>query len=627
MKKIRLLLSFLPCLLVAVQSKAETKTFNVTSGAWGTAGNWLPSGVPTITDTVLIPVGKTVTGLSGGAVNNCAALGVAGTLIFSGGNPRYLTVNGDVLITGTITMSGSNGYYFNFKGSNFVVMNTATWTLGTSTSNESGIRFSDTDTATIISAIPIGSIIVNSGMLKLGSDITCATAKSSAVTVDAGATLDANNFKLTCSNGAKTLNVNGKLVITGATFAESVTGFETRTIGADGIIEMGGSVATQTLDVKLNYQNLIIKKAAGEVKVEGGNITLGKTLTLTSGNLVLEGFDIIMSGVQGGSESSHVVTTGAGSLKVNNVGASVVLFPVGPSTSLYSPLSISNSGTADNFKVRVSSSFTNAVNLPNKVVNAEWNISEDVAGGSNATLGFKWQQSQEGSELNKTSNFVAGHYVGSAWTETAITPPGAGNFEASISSVTSFSPFGVGNTTGFLNDALPVKILSFNALPGSQGNLLQWKVAAEINMNSYEVERSANGRSFSSLGRIGANHGTAYSFNDLQPEKSVNYYRLKLINADGKYSYSQVIAINSKSSRGLKLLGNLAHGNLFVLFSPAGTNASLSITNTLGARLLVQKLSPGSQQTTLNVGMLPAGTYQLSYTSNGKVETERFVKQ
>jgi hypothetical protein len=498
--------------------------------------------------------------------------------------------------------------------------------LGTSASNECGIRYSDTDTATIISAIPIGSIIVNSGMLKLGSDITSSTARTSAVTVDAGAILDANNFKLTCSNAAKTLTINGKLVVTGATFADSFTGFDTRTMGSDGVIEMGGSVAVQTLDINLNYQHLVINKAAGEVALEGGNITLGKSLTLNSGNIVLQDNDIIAGSVLGGSSGSYVATTGAGGLKISNVGATPSMFPVGPSISLYSPLTISNSGTTDNFKVRVSSNFTNPVNLPNKVVNAEWNISEDVAGGSNATLGFQWQQSQEGSDLDKTANFVAGHYTAGEWTETPITPPGAPNFEASLSNVTSFLPFAVGNTTAFYSGVLPVKILSFNVIQGSQGNLLQWKVAAEINMNSYEVERSVNGRSFSSLGRVKASQSTSYSFSDLQPDKTVSFYRLKLIGADGKYSYSQVIAIQTKSSS-LKLLGNLVRDNLFVGFAAAGSNASLSVTNISGATLLVQRLSPGSQQATLNLSMLRAGTYQVTYTTNERRESQRFVKQ
>jgi hypothetical protein len=135
-----------------------------------------------------------------------------------------------------------------------------------------------------------------------------------------------------------------------------------------------------------------------------------------------------------------------------------------------------------------------------------------------------------------------------------------------------------------------------------------------------------NGRVFISLGRVGANQGTAYSFVDPHPEKTVTYYRLKIINADGKFSYSQVIAVNSKNSGDLKVLGNLVHENLFVLFSPAGDNATLRITNMLGARVLVQNLSTGSQQATVNVTMLPAGTYQLLYRSNGIVETQRFVK-
>ena len=53
----------LPLFLILVHTAvfAGTKTYNVTSGNWNTAANWMPSGVPTAADDVVIPSGKTVT--------------------------------------------------------------------------------------------------------------------------------------------------------------------------------------------------------------------------------------------------------------------------------------------------------------------------------------------------------------------------------------------------------------------------------------------------------------------------------------------------------------------------------------------------------------------------------------
>ncbi|MES2429928.1 MAG: G8 domain-containing protein [Bacteroidota bacterium] len=110
MKKI--LLATLTLFLIHCVS-AQTNTFTATASGWNTAGNWSLGIIPTSSHDVIIPSGKTVTGMSSAGANNCKTLTVSGTLTFSGGNPRYITVSDTVLITsgGVINMTGSNAYY------------------------------------------------------------------------------------------------------------------------------------------------------------------------------------------------------------------------------------------------------------------------------------------------------------------------------------------------------------------------------------------------------------------------------------------------------------------------------------------------------------------------------------
>lgn len=102
---------------------------------------------------------------------------------------------------------------------------------------------------------------------------------------------------------------------------------------------------------------------------------------------------------------------------------------------------------------------------------------------------------------------------------------------------------------------LPVNWLDFTAKRnGEKAVLVQWSTASELNNKLYEVQRSTNGVEFGTIGTVNA--GTAstgvqyYFFNDLKPFAGVNYYRLKQVDKDGKFSYSSIAKVvmpNDKS--------------------------------------------------------------------------------
>lgn len=81
------------------------KTFTVTSGAWGTASNWSPSGIPGTCDDVTIPSGKSCTAALDA---NCHNLTVNGTLTLTFSSGKYLYVHGNIINNGTITQSSAS---------------------------------------------------------------------------------------------------------------------------------------------------------------------------------------------------------------------------------------------------------------------------------------------------------------------------------------------------------------------------------------------------------------------------------------------------------------------------------------------------------------------------------------
>ncbi|KAA0994128.1 cellulose 1,4-beta-cellobiosidase [Dyadobacter sp. UC 10] len=94
-----------------------------------------------------------------------------------------------------------------------------------------------------------------------------------------------------------------------------------------------------------------------------------------------------------------------------------------------------------------------------------------------------------------------------------------------------------------VNEALPVKLSAFNAAADACKVLLQWTTSEEINAGYFAVERSADARNFSEIGRIAATGNSRlsnnYTFADSLPGAK-NYYRLRQIDLDGTSEYSLI---------------------------------------------------------------------------------------
>lgn len=200
--------------------------------------------------------------------------------------------------------------------------------------------------------------------------------------------------------------------------------------------------------------------------------------------------------------------------------------------------------------------------------------------------------------------------------------------------------YGAGNGAGMLHlDALsvvtdvilPVRVLNFSAAKNGTANRIVWEVADEVNLMSYTVERSADGKNYQALGKVMAAGSTNYSFTDAKPG-AVNYYRLAMAERNGSTTRGKVVSVvNENSGVAMQMLPNLVSSNAIVALSlgRSGT-VTLSITDMSGRVVLRSKTS--MQQTSasipLNLSNLKAGTYQLmAETETGSRQTLRFVKQ
>lgn len=101
---------------------------------------------------------------------------------------------------------------------------------------------------------------------------------------------------------------------------------------------------------------------------------------------------------------------------------------------------------------------------------------------------------------------------------------------------------------------LPVKLASFNAQVETCSVDLNWTAATEIDFKDYEVQYSQNGIDFSTIASIpssGVSNGSGltYSYKHNNPQQGKAYYRLKMVDIDGKFEYSKIIALNLNCSK------------------------------------------------------------------------------
>lgn len=101
-----------------------------------------------------------------------------------------------------------------------------------------------------------------------------------------------------------------------------------------------------------------------------------------------------------------------------------------------------------------------------------------------------------------------------------------------------------------MGSVVPLKLLSFTAHKQNTTVQLQWKTANEINSSHFEIERSADGRRFGKIGFVQAagTNSHDYAAKDELPLDGVNFYRLKMMDKDGSFVYSDVIKINFKQN-------------------------------------------------------------------------------
>lgn len=430
-------------------------------------------------------------------------------------------------------------------------------------------------------------------------------------------------------------------------------GTEALTLGPNSTIEFSGisTGTTQTVTPRTDYANLTIsgvgisKTFSGATTV-AGNFTINTTgtgqsilnapltvnggLTLTSGILTTDATNILTLGsaaaVTGGSNTSFI----NGPIRINTNATNTYALPIGKGTN-YEPAAIKpNASTASVYIAEAfNTAFSNTTSLTTPLTGVSiteyWNITK--VSGADATVSL----SLAGTAItNATASdaLVVAQFTGGSWLSRNATPIGVGNATtgtATSSLISTFGTFGFGIVP---SSAVPLKLTSFKVQLINDVAQLTWTTQQEENMLHFVIERSENGILFNSTSIIDAknNLNNNYSFNDNALIKGTVFYRLKLIDQDGKFTYSNTVIIKSKTAAIFTVFSNPVKNKLVQLqISNVPKNVySLAICDLTGKILVQKNINYNGVSVSENLVLSNAfarGLYIVKLVGNGVNET------
>ncbi len=260
-------------------------------------------------------------------------------------------------------------------------------------------------------------------------------------------------------------------------------------------------------------------------------------------------------------------------------------------------------------------------------INRVYQFSQPVAGFS-GTIGFGYQNE----ELNglPENTLVLNAYTGNSW---ATFPDGATR-DADNNYVTTpgLSNISLDELTLTSNGAvLPLQWISLNATRNNALSLITWTTAQEVNCKYYQVQKSTDTRSWQNVGNSVAAHNSAsgfnnYSLTDATFLDGIAYYRIVLMDVNGKTSYSTIVSVKDISNNQVVVYPNPVTDVVNVRVSGNSLIKRVKVFDAAG-KLLIIKEGSNSNVYSFNVSALASAFYMMSIeTDTGKL-SKGFMKQ
>lgn len=186
---------------------------------------------------------------------------------------------------------------------------------------------------------------------------------------------------------------------------------------------------------------------------------------------------------------------------------------------------------------------------------------------------------------------------------------------------------GIRVSNAWSSGPLPIVLKSFQALLKDNQTQLVWSSAQELNASYYEIQKSNDARSFESIGKVAAKNslkGSSYSFLVNQSNTSPSYYRLKMLDRDGKMQYSNIVKTNALRALEITLSPNPFTSTLNVKSNEE--IKQLEIFDMSGS-LQLSKSDIGNTECSISNESLKPGYYIIKVQGLNEVKVMRVIKQ
>ncbi len=597
------------------------------TGAGGGDDTWVSNTVGSITYD--IQTGSTIEYMGDVAQNVPGNLFDYRNLIKSGTGTATLTSAANVTQNFTIS-SGT----FDISTNNYALNVGGNWTNNATFTPRNGtVTFNGTGAQTIATGgTGAGKVFHNVTINKSGGTATL----SAAMQVNNNFTLTAGTFDVSTSNHA--LNVGGNWT-NNATFTP---GNGTVTFNGTGAqtIATGGTGAGKV------FHNVTINKTGGNTLLSN-HMQIDNVLTLTSNSeLDLNGNDLILT-----NEATTALVRTAGYIKsestamdsriIRNMNAAgVYLYPFGIGTSAddYIPFEFNktNAGLAQIAAATYRPDLTTCLPHPPGVqnLNSLLGLSPD---NRDATIKRFWQvDALSGSPVgNVTYTFANAEVTPSSiqvsrsrmqrynslthqW-ELPLTGQTTGTRSITVPGVSTFSSWAAADQE---ISPLPVKWGTFNVEKMNENVLISWTTVSEVNNSHFEVQHSINGTYFNEIGRVPgngfSNQTLKYNYLHQSPALGLNYYRLKQVDFNGAFEYSEIRYLNFELSDAMLVKQFSDFIQIEFENNPNG-DTQIRMIDFSGRMVSVQKVSKGEGTAfvVIDTQHLSSGAYNIQLIRNG----------
>lgn len=196
-------------------------------------------------------------------------------------------------------------------------------------------------------------------------------------------------------------------------------------------------------------------------------------------------------------------------------------------------------------------------------------------------------------------------------------PAARGGFTISVSA---------GNT-------LPVNLTDFSVRRSNGVNILNWSTQQELNTRHFVVERSTDGVAYTGIGQVAANgNGNVtrrYSYTDNHPVNGINYYRLRAVDNDNSYKFSDIRSIRNEGIADITVYPNPVRERLILSVNADKATSGQVVILDLSGKIVYSgkiKIPQGNTMVPVAADAIASGSYIIKIHLDDKLIVKKFNK-